>query len=225
MRSIMTNEIVPRLQHSYPKTSVPRREGTRDIDIVQLVKESLKYFDKDVIMYGYDCAHKQCRIPGFPRTPPVLVPTEAVYAMELITVLKHWIPSTVGRVIPHPNCGINVAANTDSKAKKSESTKKTDLIIVGGRTVLLELVANAPASEVEEHFDRASRDMKALDADEAFVLHFTVAKEVNGKFGYPFPKEDSSLGVIHIYHNSTFSYLQLVYKDKNGERMTEDIEL
>lgn len=222
MRSIVTNVVVPRLQHTYPKTPIPIRTGDNlEIDVLELIKGSLKYFSKDIISYGYHRAHKQCRIPGFTR--PTLVPSEAVYSTELITVLKLWIPSTVGQIIPHPNSGVNIETNT--KTKKSESIKKTDLIIVGRRTVLLELVANVPASDVEEHFDRALRDMKALYADEAWVLHFTVAKEVNGKFEYPFPKEDSPLGVIHIYHNSTFSNLQLVYKDKNGERRTEDIEL
>jgi len=125
MRSILTNEIVPRLQHSYPKIPVPRRLGSGNIDVVQLVKESLKHFDKDVILYGYDRAHKQCRIPGFPRTPPVLVPKEAVYSVELTTVLKHWIPSTVGWVIPHPNSGVNVVATTADTKTKNQNQSRT----------------------------------------------------------------------------------------------------
>jgi len=224
MRSIMTNEIVPRLQHSYPKTPIPRRQESGDMDVVQLVKESLKHFDKNVIMLGYDLAHKQCRIPGFQRTPPFLVPKEIVYSLELTSVLKHWIPSTVGSVIPHPNCGGNVPTNADTKTKKSESLKNTDVIIVGGRTVLLEFIANAPRSDLEEHFDRTLRDMVALGADEAWVLHFTVAREIEGSFEYSFPGKDSPVSVIHIFHNRTFSLLNVVYMSGN-EKVREDIKL
>jgi len=205
---------------------------------LELIKGALKYFDKDQIQNAYIQSHKQCRIPGIKRAS---VPTEDAYFVELIAVLKHWVPAKLRfNITTHPNSGINYQQhNTNlstgqvtgtpqfsATTKQSESNKKTDILIQGGgRVVVVELVANEPVKSVEEHFDRACRDMKALGADEAWVLHFTVGMEVEGKFTYPFPRSDSPVNVIHICHDKTFSTLHLVYKNKDQEKVTEDIKL
>lgn len=209
-----------------------------EIDILELIKGAVKYFNPKIIHKAFVKAYKQCRIPGSNRAP---VPTEDVYFVELITVLKHWLPTEGYDVIPHANSGTDyqlsnmvqsfdveklIASTQSSKTKQSESNKKTDILIRGeGRIVVLELVANEPVKSVEEHFDRAWRDMKALGADEAWVLHYTVGMEVEGKFTYPFPKSDSPVNVIHICHDKTFSSLHLVYKNKDDVKVTEDIKL
>lgn len=79
---------------------------------------------------------------------------------------------------------------------------------------------------MEEYFERALRDLVALAADEAWVLHFTVGRETEGTFEYPFPKKDSPVKVIHIFHNRTFTSLCMVYRnDGDDNKVTEDIEL
>jgi len=88
------------------------------------------------------------------------------------------------------------------------------MIIRGKIFTTIELVVHATIRDIQEHFERAIRQGKALNATAIWVVHITI-REQDESFIYPWPTETQSqyLRVLHIWHDIDFTKLK-IYKSK-----------
>jgi len=207
-------EMVPLLQHPRPNAPVPFTFQGTSLDVIQLVKCSLPFFNHNIIIDAPRVAFKECRVIGnFNRTS---VPQEDVYHTELFATIRGWLGTRSVTVISHPNSGVKLPESATPAEKKSQSSKKTDIIMNLGQTqILLELVASETNIKVEEHFQRAALDAKALGAKEAWVIHFTVVEE-SEEYKYTIVDPTKQVHVLHVWHNIDFSQAKLVYESIKG---------
>ncbi len=105
------------------------------LDTLSLLKTSLSALDPTFFRNALRESYKKAALPGL---MDVQVPQEAVYQSELERILRTWLPSSV-TVTPQSNAG---------------GRKRSDIIIVPSENhkILLELVATAPATNVNKHF-------------------------------------------------------------------------
>jgi len=221
MHSFLMAELVPLLQHPRPNIPVPFTNTS--LDVIQLIKQSIQFFNSNILKRAPRVAFKECRVPGhFNRKP---VPQEDVYHTELFATLRGWLATEMIQVISHPNSGTTPIEGATTAEKKSEAAKRTDLILDLGQTqILIELVASETTAKVEEHFQRAALDAKALGAQEAWVIHFTVIEESEG-YKYPIVDPTKQVHVLHVWHDINFSHAKLVYESREGNCDVEWIKL
>jgi len=93
------------------------------------------------------------------------------------------------------------------------------MLVNSDKKILIELVVNTYISDITDHFNTALRQGKLLQADEIWVVHFTV-REQDESFIYPWPTEtQSNLHLIHIWHDDEFTKLK-IYKSTGLEEIT-----
>ncbi len=165
------------------------------IDVQKLITLTIACIEPSIIQAAFHRAYKKSRLPGMKRDS--IVPQEAVYHAELFAILRDWLPSNV-TLLTQVNLPL-LASN--SRCNLFMEVSPSSRIVIG-------LVANAPISIIEEHYDHALEYGKHLDATEVWVLHFTL-KEEGDDFHYPVPK-DKSLNVLHIWHKADFSSYNVV---------------
>lgn len=191
------------------------------MDTLSLLKASLCALDPTFFRNALRESYKKAAIPGL---MDVQVPQEAVYQSELERILRTWLPSSVA-VTPQSNAG---------------GRKRSDIIIVPSENhkILLELVATAPAANINEHFvsvtfcyccpfqkyaltfffRRASEYGQYLGIKDVWVVHFTLKKNSDG-FRYPFPDPLLGVNVLHVWHNFEFDEV-IVKTAEKEERIT-----
>jgi len=223
IHSLLMNNMVPLLQHPRPTNPVPFTHNGNSLDVLQLIKLSLPYFDHFLVTVAFRVAHKQCQVAGPWYLAPV--PQEDVYHTELFATLRLWLSTQLIQVISHPNSGLDLPQTATTQEKRSEAAKKTDIILnLGTSKILLELVATATNREVKNHFQRALRDSIALKIQHACVVHFTVIEE-SIEYKYPFPAPNEHVMAIHVWHDVAFSRAKIVYLLDTGVRKEENMQL
>src|SRR5262249_43983516 len=84
-------------------------------------------------------------------------------------------------------------------------------------TVILELLATRTEKEVEEHLDRTAEYKDILQADDAWVVHFTCE---DGYTLNPQWQSDNQLTVnmVHFWHDIYFTTIRMSarWKDESG---------
>ncbi|RUS22703.1 hypothetical protein BC937DRAFT_87685 [Endogone sp. FLAS-F59071] len=135
-----------------PSTPIPKQYEGGPLNILEVLKESLKFFDKGLIERAADRSYK--------RANNILVPRESVYNGELFRILKIWLF----------NLG-NYKVTGQWHLRKH--VKYSDIVIdkLNNPNVVLELLASENPDFVQNHIDRTPEYMNLLSATEAWESH------------------------------------------------------
>jgi hypothetical protein len=142
----------------------PPRVNEAALDVLGVLIESLKFFDKDLICLAASRSHKESSVK-VSGSPDGHVPRESVYNTELTRILSNWLQ------------GLNWWTVTGQWHLRNDLKEHeySDIVIKKPkyRTVVLELLATGDRHSVQSHIEKTPEYMALLSADEAWVVHFT----------------------------------------------------
>ena len=185
---LIRNQVIPNIFPDAP-SSPPPRQNTGHVDVLGLLTESLKFFDKALILNASFCSYKKSKVKistshGFD------VPRESVYDTELIRILANWLRKLSWSVVGQWHLENNLR-----KRKYSDIVLKKD-----SHTIVLELLATGEPSIVESHIRKTPEYAELLSADEAWVVHFTRQEDYD-----PMWLSDVNVNVVHFAHDPGFT--------------------
>eukprot|EP00742_Colponemidia_sp_Colp-10_P006789 GILJ01007276.1.p1 GENE.GILJ01007276.1~~GILJ01007276.1.p1 ORF type:complete len:623 (+),score=62.08 GILJ01007276.1:478-2346(+) len=192
-------------QHSNIIEPVPYLDQDGTLDIRSLILTALKHFSRSDIINAYRNAFKKCINKDiFPSETKV--PQEDAYHVELYTVLKRWLPREI-RVISQCN-------------PSEDGRSRCDIVIFSSEyTYVLKLLSNATAPEMKEHVSRTARYAKALEATEAWTIHFVSTLTPASNALFMWPEEGNGVRSLYSLHDREFNKGQVV-----SQSATEDVD-
>lgn len=198
---LIRNQLIPTVFPNAPSLLLPLQD-TGDIDILGVLVESIKFFDKDLIFNASSCSYKipKVKIPGpYGRH----VPRESVYDTELLRILANWLQKHKWSVIGQWHLEDNA-----KRHKYSDIVLKKD-----SQTIVLKLLATGEPSSVESHIRKTTEYAALLSADEAWVIHFTRQEDYQPTW---WPNTD--INVVHFAHDPWFTnvVMSVRWKDCAG---------
>ncbi len=186
----------------------PTFNNTGSLNVLETLKESLKYFDKDTIRLAAFRSYKVSPVK-VGRASRTHVPRESVYDTELMGILSNWLQGNYGWSVT----GQWHLRNPSSKHKFSDIVLKK-----GDSMIALELLATGNRAFIQSHIEKTPEYMSLLSADEAWVVHFTCEDDF-----YPSWQSDTNLGggvnVVHFSHDLNFTrvLMNARFKDMAGD--------
>ena len=185
---LIRNQLIPDKLPNAPSSRLPLQH-TGDADVLGIFVESLKFFDKDLILDASSISYKTPKVKI--RSYGCHVPRESVYDTELMRILASWLRRYDWSVIGqwHLENG-------------SEKHKYSDIVLMkGDQTIVLELLATGEPSSVKSHIQKILQDAALLSANEAWVVHFTRQEDY-----HPIWQSDTeSVNVVHFAHDLGFT--------------------
>ncbi|KAF9957871.1 hypothetical protein BGZ65_001811 [Modicella reniformis] len=211
MDSFIRQMVIPHAFPNAPNTPPPRRpNGT--LDILEIIRSSLRLFDKDFVNDAVSSSFKTAPV-CVNNSRNMNVPKESVYDSEMTRICMNWLASRHGYQV----IGQYHIANLFC-----------DIVIqYDKQLVALELVATETAKQIEKHVTRTVKYKQLLKANEGWVIHFT--RQDNYLQDPCWPKEadfDQGINVIHIWHDQGFTEVRLSakWKSEDGRMMTVEDE-
>lgn len=204
---LIRNHLIPARFPNAP-SSPPPAQHTGDVDVLGILVESLRFFDKDLILRASSCSYKtpKMKIHGSRH-----VPRESVYNTELMRILRKWLFNYDWKV--HGQWHLE----DDSKHIYFDIVLKKD-----GVTIVLELLATEEPNSIESHIQKTPQYSSLLSADEAWVVHFTCQEDYQ-----PIWQSDmellNGLNVVHFAHDLGFTNVVMSahWKDCGGQSRKE----
>ncbi|KAF8347795.1 hypothetical protein F5887DRAFT_1072145 [Amanita rubescens] len=200
---LIRNQLIPARFRNAPSSPLPLQH-TGDIDVLGILIESLKFFDKALILMASYCS---CKAPKV-KIRGGRVPRESVYDTELMRILANWLRKY--------GWSVNVQWHLEDDLKRhmySDIVLKKDQL-----TIVLELLATGEPSAVESHIQKTPEHAALLSASEAWVVHFTRQEDY-----HPIWQSDMELSkninVVHFAHDLEFTNVVMSarWKDCAGE--------
>lgn len=157
MDSFIRQMVIPCAFPNAPNT--PPRRPNRTLDILSIIRSTLRLFDKDFVDHATSSSFKLApvNVNGRRSNP---VPRESVYDSEMTRICKNWLASSHGyQVIGQYHIG----------------NRFCDIVIRYDvqRAAALELVATETAQQIQSHVTRTVGYKQDLNATEGWVIHFT----------------------------------------------------
>ena len=204
---LIRNQLIPVRFPNAPSSSPPVQH-TGDVDVLGILVESLRFFDKALILRASSCSYKtpKMNIHGSRH-----VPRESVYDTELMRILRNWLFNYGWKV--HGQWHLEGG----SKHKYSDIVLKKDNV-----TIVLELLATGEPNSVRSHIQKTPQYSALLSADEAWVVHFTRQEDYQ-----PIWQSDvqlsNGLNVVHFAHDLGFTNVVMSarWKDCGGQIQEE----
>ena len=185
---LIRNQLIP-ARFSNAPSSPPPLQHTGDVDVLGILIESLKFFDKALTLNASSCSYKtpKVKIHG-PHGRHV--PRESVYDTELMRILANWVRK--------------YGWSVDSQWHLEDNLKRheySDIVLKkDGLTIVLELLATREPSSVQSHIRKTPEHAALLSANEAWVVHFTRQEDY-----CPMWQSDMELSkninVVHFLHD------------------------
>jgi len=195
--------ILPSKFSRTPSIAPPFNNNTRSLNVLETLKESLKYFDKDNIRLAAFRSYKvsPVKVGGASHTH---VPRESVYDNELMGILSNWLQG---------NYGWSVTGQWHLR-NPSEKHKFSDIVLKKDQTIVLELLATGNRAFIRSHIDKTPEYMSLLSADEAWVVHFTC----QDNFCPSWQSDTDDVNVVHFSHDLNFTrvLMNARFKDEAG---------
>ena len=215
--AFIRNTLIPRQFPHSPSSVPPLEDGGKGLDVLAILIESLKFFDKALIRLAASRSYKTSQVK-MSSVPDGRVPRESVYDTELMRILSNWLRNRYDwTVIGQWHLRTHV-----EKHKYSDIViKKTD-----EPTIVLELLATGDASFVRSHIQKTPEYMALLSGNEAWVVHFTCEHDYR-----PIWQTDEELlggiNVVHFAHDLDFTNVVMSthWKDRAGNIRHEDRRL
>jgi len=196
MHTYLTDKVVSMDKRKSPHEPVPFGPGDC-LDIPELIRGALQAFNVEAMVTARRLSYKQGAGPGLTG---VRVPSETAYHAELRNVFASWLPTDVEVASEvHAPSPLGMSA-------KSGRPPRCNLVIDSAQHVYaLELMASGDEHSVKEHIKCLKEYKTALNAEEGWLIHFTLSPE-------PFVPCESDLGdasikVITISHS--FDWVRL----------------
>lgn len=180
--------VIPSLFRNAPVVPIPDIR-TNVPDILFILTESLKCFDKDLIRSAFSHSYKSSKVPvnGCRKTA---VPRESVYDTELMRILTNWLYIS--------ESGWSVTITDDERHKYSDIVlRKRD-----NEPIILELLATEEESFIKYRIDKIPTYMNTLSAVEGWVIHFTC--EDNFTPVWQNSQRRRGVNVVHVIHGKDF---------------------
>ncbi|RHZ75162.1 hypothetical protein Glove_217g51 [Diversispora epigaea] len=200
---LIRRHVVPKVYPSAPQIRIPRTSNG-SLAILKTLKESIRLFDKEIISRSSVCSYKRARVKVDGLSNKT-VPRESVYDTELSRVLFNWLPMEgfiiIGQwnLIKCRSSGGNYHRYSNIVITTTERSK-----------IVLELLATATKTELEEHFMQALDYAKMLSAGETWIVHFTREFDIILKPHWPSDEQQASgLNVVHFWHDEEFTNVRM----------------
>jgi hypothetical protein len=212
---IIRTRIIPKKFPNGPSIHVPFQESQHSVDVLGILLESLKFFDKDLISLASVRSYKTANVPvhGFPEGQ---VPRESVYETELMRILTNWLVQQYKWTV------------TGQWHLRTEDgrNKYIDIVLKKNESIVLELLATGDRSFVLSHIEKAPEYMALHSADQAWVVHFTCEQNYDPIWQSE-AQLQSGLNVVHFSHDNTFTNVEVFarWKDETGMQRHYDARL
>jgi hypothetical protein len=192
---------------------VPYQESTQTVHVLNILLESLKFFDKDLIQMACDHSYKTAKVPvlDFPRHR---VPRESVYDTELVRILTNWLRYRYGWTVTSQWHLLT----QDGRNKCSNITLKK-----GDESVVPELLATEDRSFVQSRIEKLPEYMAFHSVDQAWVVHFTCECDYDPVWQSQ-EQLQNRLNVVHFLHNHAFSSVRVRARWVTDAGVQEDLE-
>jgi hypothetical protein len=178
--------------------------------VLEVLTESLKFFDRDLIRLAADRSYKWSKV-NIGSLRGVSVPQESVYATELTRILANWLSKAA------------YAVNSQWHLQTDQNMNKYCNIVISKPntpTVVLGPLATGDVSVVQAHLEKTPYYKDLLSADEAWVVHFTCE---DNYLDHPTWQSDEQLqregiNVVHFWHDQVYSTVSMSaqWKDADG---------
>nr|CAG8507490.1 6128_t:CDS:2 [Entrophospora candida] len=204
VRWLILSRVIPKVYPSCPQVEIPFHSSSNTLDILEVLKQVVRIFDKKIIevtsCHSFKMAHVFVEASKDRR-----VPRESVYDSELYRILSNWLSIK--------NFQITGQWHLISRTGGRNNHKYSDIIINSPDhpTVVLELLATAKQSELDEHFERALTYAKLLSAGETWVIHFSCEDKITENPYWPADRElKKGLRVVHFWHDLYFTKIKMI---------------
>jgi hypothetical protein len=213
VRNFLLHELIQGFPlRNVPKEPIPfRNEGT-ELNIVEMVKISLKYFDRDALFEASGYSFKGARTSGIKRDSPV--PQEGAYHVLLYSILEKWIQLPLRQAAR--KISLWSFANVPDihlLNEKSSRAKRCDFLLDlnNGNRYVLEIMASDSNGEVLHHLQKTKVYSKAFNAQESWVIHFVATIEFDvSKLVWPEKGEGNDVNMMYIFHDLNWAEAVLV---------------
>ncbi|CAJ0637889.1 2464_t:CDS:2 [Entrophospora sp. SA101] len=138
-------DVLPELFPHAPQSEIPL-DRYQKLDILKMLQVVVTFFDMDLICLAPLCCFKKATVPVNDKSGRK-IPRESTYDQELIRILRNWLVSytvtgqwhltEVSQDGDYVHCYIDIVINGNEE------------------NIVLELVATANQSNLEEHFNHA----------------------------------------------------------------------
>ena len=203
---LIRNQLIPARFPNAPSSPLPL-QPTGDVDILGILVESVKFFDKALIING---SFISCKTPKVEVRDSYGgdVPRESVYNTELTRILANWLRKYGWSV----NCQWHL--EDDPKRQYSDIVLKKDSL-----TIVLVLLATEEPSSVESHIRKTSEYAAFFSTNEAWVVHFTRQDDYHPIWQSDMELLSKNVNVVHFAHDLGFTNVAMSarWKDCAGE--------
>ncbi|CAG8624979.1 5094_t:CDS:2, partial [Paraglomus occultum] len=211
--------VIPAAYPNCPNLPIPKENGS--LDIIGILKEAIKFFDKDLITLAPETASKvskDVRVNGLVNQ---LVPRESVYDSETLRILMNWLDRQHNYTV----VGQWTIRDPKLRGDVQGSRKVLDIVIqkTGTPTIVLEFLATGYPDFIKQHINigKAPIYQKRVSADASWVIHFTRQDGYLDKTK-PIWQSDEALNMgvnlVHIWHDANFTTARMGarWKDADG---------
>jgi hypothetical protein len=211
---LIRNRVIPKKFSSAPSVPVPYQESGQMVHVLNILVESLKFFDKDLIRLASERSYKTTKVPvhDFPRKR---VPRESVYDTELMRILTNWLAYQYGWTVT----GQWHLLTQDRRNKYSDITLKKE-----DESVALELLATGDRSFLQSHIEKTPEYKALHSTDQTWVVHFTCEQDYN-----PIWQSEeqlrNGLNVAHFSHNNAFDNVKVRARWRDDTGIQRDCEM
>lgn len=217
--SFIRQYVISQKYPNAPSTPVPKQNGYTDV--LEVINESLRFFDKDLIKLAPIRSYKQAEVCVDGRHKR-MVPRESVYDTELMRILTNWLVKSERYTVSGQWHLINPNETGQAAHKYSDVVIKKP----GMPTVVLELLATGDKKFIQTHIDKTPLYKELLSADEAWIIHFT---REDGYLNHPLWQSSTQLNegiinMIHIWHNEDFTTAQMSARWKDVDDNIHQID-
>ncbi|CAG8476304.1 9298_t:CDS:2 [Funneliformis mosseae] len=203
LAEFLTAEAIPELFKSTPTVAVPEKcDGF--LDIVNVLKTVVHFFDQDIISRAFYRSFKTARDVYVNGQKDKRVPRESTYDTEMNRVLINWISKQRNFEVTCLWHFVEYCANEKNKHTYSDIVIKTPR-----QTVVLELLATATRTQLNEHFVRAIEFGNKISAEDVWIVHFTCEDNSTQNPYYPSITELCRLNIVHFLHDEKFKNVRM----------------
>ncbi|CAG8513272.1 10522_t:CDS:2 [Paraglomus brasilianum] len=209
---LIRQRVIPELFKSTPAVAVPeKRDGF--LDIINILKTVVQFFDQDIISRAFYRSFKTAHDIYVNSQKNKHVPRESTYDAEMNRILINWISKQRDFEVTCQWHLVEYCANEKYKHTYSDIVIKTPY-----QTVVLELLATATRTQLNEHFVRAIEYGNKLCAEEVWIVHFTCEDNSTQNPYYPPSAELCKLNIVHFLHDEEFKNVRMSarFMDSSG---------
>jgi hypothetical protein len=180
--------VIPRWFPDAPSIPLPYQNSGDSLHVLNVLIESLKFFDKQFIQLAPRRSFKSC-----------------IYDTELMRILTNWLARQYGWMV------------TGQWHLRNEDRWNSIILKHGDEPIVLELLATGDRHLVESHIQKTSEYKAVLFAVEAWVIHFTCETDYQ-LIWQSGEQLHSGLNVAHFMHNQDFTEVQawVRWRDETG---------